>query len=204
MAKQTFDQTNNGSAELTCTKMERKQLVSPIGAAIAVAVLTFGLIGGSTAAQWWAHGSIASSELPPCHNDRTTACIPKSSDFANANDVITSTMENASSTEQPKHIRTTQSRTLEADTYGPGHIKDTPSDPTSQPTLLSEINKDYISMLSVEEMLQEEIRLEAKLQRQEKEIQKRRKVKSNVRSKTNAYASEIMMMEMKLEKLRES
>ena len=53
-------------------------------------------------------------------------------------------------------------------------------------------------------MLQEEIRLEAKLQRQEKEIKKRRKFKSNVRSKTNAYASEIMMMEMKLEKLRES
>ena len=204
MAEQTFDQTNISSAQLTCTKMERKQLVSLMGAAIAVAILTFGLIGENTAAQWWAHRSIASSELPSCYNGRTTDCIPKSSDFANANNVITLAlnMEKPSSIEQPKYIRTTQSRTLEADTYSPGHVESSPSDPSSQPSILlnESINTDYISMLTIDEMLQEERRHEAKLQRQEEEIEERRKIKSNLRSKM--YESEMRMMEMKLEKLR--
>ena len=200
MTEHSLDQPmdNSSSADHTCTNKMVRSVVSPTNAAIAVAVLTFGLMGGYSAAQWWAHGSIASSELPLCHNDRSIGCIPNS-DFVNFDEVTSTTIDISSSTEPQQ----SQSRTLEADTKGPGHLpKNSPSDPTSQPTLLHEsINKDYISMLSIDEMLQEEIRLEAILKQQTKEMERRRKVKSNLRSKNSHYANEIRMMEMKLEKL---
>jgi hypothetical protein len=59
----------------------------------------------------------------------------------------------------------------------------------------------YIESLSLEEMLKEEFRLQLVLQEQEREIAKKRAVKSNIKKRNADYQSEISLLEAQLKEM---